>query len=145
MKLILSGINITHPKIFKELKSYIDPNIINELNDADCIYKGKINVLKELNICKFSSECGVETIVSRMVGNVAPHYDNIPQFKRDVYLLVLDVSKCGKYNDSQQMPLLYQRGKFIELKTGMLVKFNQNIDHALFWDQRIDIATFWLQ
>ena len=41
------------------------------------------------------------------------------------------------------LPMLYQGGKFISLREGDLVVFDQSKEHALFWDGRVDIAVFW--
>ena len=39
--------------------------------------------------------------------------------------------------------MLYQNKEFLGLRKGDLVEFNQRIEHALFWDRRIDIAVLW--
>lgn len=143
MKKVLSNLDLTHPKVLKALKRYIDPNIINDINNRESIYDGSHNPLVEIGILK-SKNNGYETIISRLMGNIEPHTDEIYLYKRDVYLLVLDIGYPSKYPDSQHRPLLYQSGKFLNLNVGDLVKFNQHVEHALFWDRRIDIATFWI-
>ena len=58
-------------------------------------------------------------------------------------IFILDVSVGNQYVDSQSLPMLYQNKEFLGLRKGDLVEFNQRIEHALFWDRRIDIAVLW--
>lgn len=140
MKLIKSNIHKYYPDIVKKLKNSLDINTISDINAWSNIYNGEdINFL---NIFGIQSK-RTDTLVSRIVGNIPPHYDDLAEFKRDVYLLVLDISVGNEYADSANYPMLYQNGKFINLHIGDLVKFNQRTEHALIWDRRIDIATFW--
>ena len=126
----------------KHYRKHLRKDIVSEISHCECIYKGSFSLLHHLGLVKENVE--VETLVSRLYGNIVPHRDRIGQFGRDVYLLVLGVGPSYKYTESQRIPLLYQSGKFEELTHGTLITFNQNIDHALFWDRRIDIATFWI-
>ena len=143
MKHITSHIHHKHPDLFLELKRNLCLNTISDINSPINQYSGDVNFLAEMGIIKKNSV--VETLISRIEGNIGPHFDAIDEYKKDVYLLVLDVSTGNKHRDSQRYPLLYQNREFIKLRKGDLVRFNQNITHALLWDRRIDIATFWIR
>jgi hypothetical protein len=91
----------------------------------------------------FLNNKAYDTIISRIIGNIPPHVDNLEDYSKNAYLLVLDVSIGNQYVDSQSLPMLYQNKEFLGLRKGDLVEFNQRIEHALFWDRRIDIAVLW--
>lgn len=142
MRLIKTNIHKTHDELFKELKYNLYHDVISDTNDYRNIYQGDVNFLYEFGITKHKSKH--ETLISRYIGNVPPHTDDIDEYKSMVYMLVLDVSPPNKYVDSQELPLLYQSGKFLGLRKGDLIKFNQRKEHMLIWDKRIDVATFWI-
>lgn len=143
MKLVKSMLHIDKEKEFNVLKNSIDKRTISDINCPSNIYRGQLNFLYEAGIIK--SNKPVETLVSRIIGNIVPHTDsNLKEYKRGVYLLVLDVSTSNNYEDSQDLPLMFNAGNFISIRKGDLILFNQYLEHALFWDKRIDIATFWM-
>lgn len=141
MKILYENINISHKKSFNILKNNLSSNVISDINHPLNIYNGELNFLKELNLCKENDIIG--TVISRIAGNIVPHNDSIYEYKRKVYLLVLDVSFSNQHVDSQKQPFLFEGNKFLKIKKGDLIEFNQFKEHALFWDKRIDIATFW--
>lgn len=142
MKILYKNINVSHKKSFNILKNNLSPNVISDINHQLNLYNGELNFLKELNLCKENDR--IDTIISRIVGNIGPHIDSIYNYKRKVYLLVLDVAFSNRYEDSQKEPLLFEGNKFLKIKKGDLIEFNQFKEHALFWDKRIDIVTFWI-
>lgn len=142
MKLVKDFLHVDYKKEFKSLIRSLDKRNISDINDSSSIYNGDVDFLYEIGICKKNEN--IETLLSRICGNVPPHNDsNMREFKRGVYLLVLDISVPNRYRDSQLTPLLYNNGELIELRIGDLLIFDQYKEHALFWDKRIDIATFW--
>lgn len=141
MKLIKTHVHRYYPKLFTELKNNLYTNVISDINHSYNRYQGETNFLHEFGINK--SNVQTDTVISRIVGNIPPHSDNIDEFQRDVYLLVLDVSVANQYVESQSLPMLFQNNEFIGMRKGDLIKFSQRTTHALFWDRRIDIATFW--
>lgn len=141
MKILQTLINIKYPEQFNELRRNIDTSTISDINSRSNIYHSDRNFLEEFGIYKKAKY--YDTIISRIVGSIPPHYDDLDGYSKNAYMLVLDVGAGNQYVDSQDLPLLYQNGKFLRLRKGDLVEFNQRTEHALFWDRRIDIAVFW--
>lgn len=141
MKLLKTHMHQYFPSQFKELCHYLNTDTISDINARSNIYYGDTNFLKEFGIYKNPKE--YDTIISRIVGNIPPHYDDLEGYSKNAYLLVLDVGVGNQYVESQRLPLLYQNKEFLGLRKGDLVEFNQRQTHALFWDRRIDIAVFW--
>ena len=141
MKLLKTHMHHQYPAHFKELCRELDINTISDINSRSNIYYGDTNFLQEFGIYK--NPKAYDTIISRIIGNIPPHVDNLEDYSKNAYLLVLDVSIGNRYVDSQSLPMLYQNKEFLGLHKGDLVEFNQRIEHALFWDRRIDIAVFW--
>ena len=141
MKVLFENIHTSHKKSFNILKDNINVSVISDVNHSSNLYSGELNFLNEMNLCK--SDDKIDTHISRLIGNVTPHTDYILEYKRKVYLLILDISNSYQYMDSQKEPLLFEGNTFLKIKKGDFIEFNQFKEHALFWDKRIDIATFW--
>ena len=141
MKLLETHMHHQYPVHFKELCRGLDTNTISDINSRSNTYYGDTNFLQEFGIYK--NPKAYDTIISRIIGNIPPHVDNLEGYSKNAYLLVLDVSIGNQYVDSQSLPMLYQNNEFLGLRKGDLVEFNQRKEHALFWDRRIDIAVFW--
>ena len=127
MKVLFENIHISHKKSFNILKDNINVSVISDVNHSSNLYSGELNFLNEMNLCK--SDDKIDTHISRLIGNVIPHTDSI--------------SDSYQYMDSQKEPLLFEGNTFLKIKKGDFIEFNQFKEHALFWDKRIDIATFW--
>ena len=141
VKLIKTNVDETHPKHFKELLSSLNKSVVSDVNSRENIYYGEMDFLKDFGISKKETYC--DTIISRIVGNIEPHADDLQEYSAKTYLLVLDVGLGNNYVNSQRLPILYQNREFLGLRKGDLVEFNQRVTHGLFWDRRIDIAVFW--
>ena len=141
MKLVKQNIQHNYPDIFKILKNNLNINTISDINNQNQQYCGDINFLNIFGVTKNPEN--VDTLISRIIGNIACHRDEIVVYKHKVYLLVLDHSVCNGHPNSQELPQLYQNKEFMSMRIGDLIEFNQYMDHALIWDRRIDIAVFW--
>lgn len=141
MKLLNTHMHNKYPVLFNKLRDNLYTNTISDINSQSNIYYSDTNFLKEFGIYK--NPKAYDTIISRIIGNIPPHTDNLEDYSKNAYLLVLDVSVGNQYVDSQDLPMLYQNREFLGLRKGDLVEFNQRATHALFWDRRIDIAVFW--
>lgn len=142
MKKMIQFADVRFPKLYKELKNNLYTSIISDVNHDYCRYQGETNFLYEFGLHKRNIH--TNTFIHRLQGNIEPHYDDLDAYKRDAYLFVIDVGFGNSYPDSQDIPYLYQNKEFMPLRQGDIIKFNQTIEHALFWDKRIDIATFWV-
>ena len=141
MQIVKSNCHNRYKHVFTELRKHLNTSVISDVNDSSQNYCGDMNFLKELGV--YNMKHKHHTMISRIVGNIPPHVDNIYEYCSKVFLLVLSVGKGREYRDSMDLPMLYQGGKFISLREGDLVAFNQSKEHALFWDGRVDIAVFW--
>ena len=141
MNIIKTDCQIHHKHVFTELRKHLNTSVISDVNHCSQNYCGDMNFLKELGF--YNRNHKHHTMISRIVGSIPPHSDNIPEYCRKVFLLVLSVGIGKQYRDSMELPMLYQGGKFMSLREGDLVVFDQSEEHALFWDGRIDIAVFW--
>ena len=141
MQIVKSNCHNNYKHVFTELRKHLNTSVISDVNHSSQNYCGDMNFLKELGVYDRKHE--YHTMISRIVGSIPPHSDNLPEYCRKVFLLVLSVGKGREYSDSMDVPMLYQGGKFISLREGDLVVFDQSKEHALFWDGRVDIAVFW--
>ena len=90
MKLLKTNMHRQYPTQFKELCRSLDTNTISDVNSRSNIYYGDTNFLQEFGIYK--NPKAYDTIISRIIGNIPPHADNLAGYSKNTYLLVLDVS-----------------------------------------------------
>lgn len=136
MKIVASNLHLSNKTFFELLFDEAINNKPFYLNGIRCID----DTLKSLNVRQDDESIYTKTL--NVVGNLIPKlYKNL-NYKSNVYIMVLNVSKPHKLSYSQKEPLLFQENKFLNIKKGDLIEIDQYKEIALFWDKTIDVAMF---
>lgn len=135
----MHDVQYTHTKLFNDLSRNIDKSVISDVNDYSARFYSP-DMINKFGLSK--KKCDIN--ITRLIGNIEPHYDKLLEYQNKAYVLVLGIGSSNRYTDSQELPLFYQAGNFLHLRKGDMISFDQSKDHALFWDRRIDIATFFI-